>query len=157
MGTNGATERAAMRLGLALVLALTAACSGSGATVAESDLRGQNTKQVTATTPDDPTPVAPATTTFTCKTGSPFYDGAIHSVTFSLRGDELASHVTAAPATSMLGELDDASETTHDGGRFVLGGANGDAELVLFDNSDMTRGYVSVNGKHADVFCTKTK
>ena len=158
MGTNGAMVRRAMRLGLALLLLLTAACSGSGASVGESDLSGaQGTKKVTPTTPDDPTPVTPTTTTtFVCKTGSPFYDGAVHSVTFSLRGDELASRVTAEPPTSMLGELDSASQIAHTDGKFVLDGANGDAELVLYDNSDMTKGYVVVDHKQANVFCTKT-
>jgi hypothetical protein len=146
-------KRREMRLVAGLLVAFAAAaCGGSGASVpAESDITS-GAKVVAPS--DDPKPVSPITS-YECKTGRPFYDGAVHTVTFSLRGDELASHVAATPASSILVALDDATHLTHDGGRLVIDGD--DAELVLYDNSDLTKGYVVAQNNHADVFCTKTK
>jgi hypothetical protein len=128
-------------------------CSGSGATVSESaDLseapRAPAVEAVKQAEPVDPT------TKFECTTSKPLSDGSIHTIRFALRGDELEPTIAIEPPSSILAPLSKATLARNDG-KLVLTTTER-AELTLFENSDLTRGFVKAHGgEYADVYCTK--
>lgn len=138
-----------------------AGCGGSGATVpAVSEMT--EARDGGAVAPGESAePVVPGTR-FECSTTKAFYDGRVHTMRFLLRDGELAPPLGDAPAIevtpegSELARLNDELTSEHTGGRLVVRG-EGKTELSLFDNSELTRGYVKADGKYAEVFCTKDR
>lgn len=137
------------------------ACGGSGATVpAVSEMNEAHGGDAVGPS-DSPKPVIPGTR-FDCETTKPFGGGVVHRLRFLVRdgalvipiGDAAAIEVT--PATSELAQLDEDPTSKHTGGRLVIRGA-GKTELALFDNSELTRGYVKADGKYAEIFCAKDR
>lgn len=134
-------------------------CGGSGATVpAVSEMT--EARDGGAVAPSDPAqPVVPGTR-LECKTTRPFYDGVVHTLRFLVREGELVEPVGDAPAievtpeSSELARLNDNLTSEHTGGRLVVRG-EGKTELSLFDNSDLTKGWVKADGKYAEIFCTR--
>ena len=138
------------RVGLLLFLL---GCSGSGATVSDSssDISEGRPPAVEADKPVDP--VDPATR-IECKTSRPLSDGSIHTIRFALRDDALVPAIEIEPQSSVLSPLAKATlERTE--GKVVLTTAER-IELTLFENSDLTRGFVKApGGEYSDVYCTK--
>lgn len=138
------------------------ACGGSGATVPTVSSEIAEGRDGGAVAPSDPAqPVVPGTR-FECKTTRPFYDGVVHTVRFLVRDGEIVEPVGDAPAFevtpegSALARLDEDFTTEHTGGKLVVRGG-GKTELGLFDNSDLTKGYVKAGAEYAEIFCTKDR
>lgn len=148
------TKRAmAGRVSRFLVVFFMVGCSGAGATVSDStsDIREERPSAVEAMVPADP--VDP-TTSFECKTSEPLSDGSIHTVRFALRGDALEPAIEIEPQASVLAPLAKATLERNEG-KLVLTTAER-TELTLFENSDLTRGYVkATGGEYSTVQCTK--
>lgn len=128
-------------------------CSGAGATVSDSasDLSEGRAPAVEAANPADP--VDPSTS-FECKTSQPLSDGSIHTIRFALRGETLEPSIEVEPEASVLAPLAKAT-LERDDGKLVLTTTER-AELTLFENSDLTRGYVKgPGGEYSNVYCTK--
>lgn len=97
--------------------------------------------------------------TFSCETTKPFYDGKVHRIKFKVfaletgsKGAELYTNdddipVTTTPERSPLAALSENWGFQIKGGKLVI---DGDAdgfflpELVLYENSGYTRGYVAI-------------
>lgn len=136
-----------------VVLLFLVGCSGSGATVSDSssDIAEAPPSAVEPAKPADP--IDP-TTAFECKTSKPLSDGSIHTIRFALRGDALEPAIEIEPSSSVLAPLAKAT-LERSGGRLVLT-TNERTELTLFENSDLSRGYVKApGGEYSDVYCTK--
>jgi hypothetical protein len=136
------------------VLLFLLGCSGSGATVSDSsaDISEGRPPPVEAQKPAEP--VDPGTS-FECKTSRPLSDGSLHTIRFALQGDALDSAIgiEVEPQASVLAPLTKATLERKEG-KLVLTTTER-AELTLFENSDLTRGYVKVGTEYSDVFCTK--
>ena len=135
------------------VLGLLLGCSGSGATVSDSssDISEGRAPAVEPAKPVDP--VDPATR-IECKTSRPLSDGSIHTVRFALRDDALVPTIEVEPQSSVLAPLVRATLERSEG-KMVLTTSER-IELTLFENSDLTRGFVKApGGEYSDVYCTK--
>lgn len=128
-------------------------CSGAGATVSDS------ASDISANPPRAVEPVKQAepvdpTTTIACTTSKALSDGSTHTITFSLRGEALEPAIEIEPASSVLAPLAKATLERNEG-KLVLTTAER-IELTLFENSELTRGYVKApGGEYSDVYCTK--
>lgn len=142
---------------LTLLFSFLVGCSGSGATVSDSSSELSEERPPSVQPAEPATPVAPITLTkFECKTSKPLADGAIHLIRFSLRGEALEPLVEIEPQPSVLEPLVKAS-LERSAGKLTLA-TDERTELVLFENSDFTRGYVKADGgDYAEVYCTKSR
>jgi len=127
------------------------ACSGNGATITDS------ANDISAAPPVEPStpsaaPVDP-TTKIECKTSEALSDGAVHTITFTLRGDALDSEITIEPPSPILAPLAKATLEKKNGKLLLV--TTERAELTLFENSDLTRGYVKAADDFSNVYCTK--
>lgn len=128
-------------------------CSGAGATVSDSS------SDISANPPPAVEPVKPAepafpTTKIECTTSNTLSDGSIHTIKFALRGEALEPAIEIEPASSVLAPLAKATLERSEG-KISLTTAER-IELTLFENSDLTRGYVKApGGEYSDVYCTK--
>jgi hypothetical protein len=130
-------------------------CSGSGATVSDSSASEISAGRPPAVEPARPVePVDPGTS-FECKTSGPLSDGSIATIRFALHGEALdpAIEIEIEPQASVLAPLAKATLERAEG-KLVLTTTER-AELTLFENSDLTRGYVKVASEYSEVFCTK--
>ena len=136
-----------------ILFSLMIGCSGAGATVSDS------ASDISANPPPAVEPVKQAepvdpTTKIECTTSKALSDGSIHTIKFALRGEALESAIEIEPESSVLAPLAKATLERNEG-KLVLTTAER-IELTLFENSDLTRGYVKApGGDYSDVYCTK--
>lgn len=132
-------------------------CSGAGATVSDSSsadiAASREATPVEAPSPVDPVAPSVKTTTFECKTSEALSDGSTHTIRFVLRGDALEPEIAIEPPLTALDALTKAT-LERKNGKLVLVAAD-KTELGLFENSDLTRGYVKADGDYSDLYCTK--
>jgi len=148
IGTVRASRRSVKRVA---VLVFLFGCSGAGATVSDSasDISASPPPAVEAARPVEP--VDP-TTKIECTTAKALSDGATHTIKFALRGDALEPTIAIEPESSVLAPLAKATLERNEG-KLVLTTAER-IELTLFENSDLTRGYVRApGGDYSDVHC----
>src|SRR6185369_841697 len=101
---------------------------------------------VEAPKPAEPVAPASALTTIECTTSKALSDGSIHTIRFTLRGEALDSEVVIDPPLPTLSSLLKSSLEWKEG-KLVLAGAER-TEVTLFENSDLTRGYVKASGEY---------
>ena len=136
----------------AILLFFMLGCSGAGATVSDSS------SDIHANPPPAVEPVQQAepafpTTRIECTTSKALSDGSVHTIKFALRGDALEPVIEIEPESSVLAPLAKATLERNDG-KVVLTTAER-IELTLFENSELTRGYVKApDGDYSDVYCT---
>jgi hypothetical protein len=129
-------------------------CSGSGATVSDSSSADLSEGRAPAVEPAKPVDPVEPTIDFECKTAKALSDGSVSTIRFVLRGEALDGAVEIEPQTSVLAPLAKASLERKEG-KLVLATTER-AELTLFENSDLTRGYVKASGgDYSDVYCTR--
>ena len=137
----------------AAVLFFMLGCSGAGATVSDST-SDIHASPPPAVEPADPVAPVDPTTKITCTTARPLSDGATHTIKFALRGEALEPAIEIEPKSSVLAPLEKATLERNEG-KLVLK-TDEHIELALFENSDLTRGYVKApGGDYSDVYCTK--
>jgi hypothetical protein len=128
-------------------------CSGAGATVSDSAADISASPPPAVEPVEQSAPVDP-TKSFECTTTKPLSDGSIHTIKFALRGETLEPTIAIEPASSVLAPLAKATLERSEGKLSLT--TTERIELTLFENSDLTRGYVRApGGDYSDVYCTK--